>query len=94
VLVGAVFGVATVLTAVGFLVVGIATLRAGVWRGWGRFTPLGVGIAACPLVAIGLTHALPTGVAVYGLCLFAFGVALRGQAQEPVSAPIAVGEAA
>ena len=34
------------------LVVGVATLRAGVWRGWRRWTPLACGLAF-PLMAAG-----------------------------------------
>ena len=93
-IVAAVFGVATVLTALGFVAAGIATLRAGVWTGWGRFTPLSVGVAACALIGIGLTHALPSGVAAYGLCLLAFGVALHASATAGAPARLAVSEAA
>ena len=67
---------AILLTAAGFLLAGIATLRARLWRDWRRFTPLSVGIASCALLGLNTTHALPAGVAVYGVCLFALGVAL------------------
>ena len=36
---------------------------AGRWDGWGRYTPLGVGLAAVVLLGVGFTHALPSGVA-------------------------------
>jgi hypothetical protein len=75
-IVGAIFAVAILLTAAGFLLAGIATLRARLWRDWRRFTPLSVGVAACAVLALNTTHALPAGVAVYGLCLLALGVAL------------------
>ena len=75
-IVGAIFAVAILLTAVGFLLAGVATLRARLWGDWRRFTPLSVGVAACALLALNTTHALPAGVAVYGLCLLALGVAL------------------
>ena len=75
-IVGAIFAAAILLTAAGFLLAGIATLRARLWRDWRRFTPLSVGIAACALLGLNTTHALPAGVAVYGVCLFALGVAL------------------
>ena len=42
---GGVFGVAGILSTIGFLVLGWATLRADVWHGWRRFTPLAVGIS-------------------------------------------------
>jgi hypothetical protein len=38
-LVGAVFGVGTVVSAVGFVAAGVATVRARRWDGWRRFTP-------------------------------------------------------
>ena len=76
VVVGAAFGVAILLTAAGFLAAGIATLRARQWRGWRRLTPLSTGIWATALLVLNMTKALPTAVAVYGLCLLALGIAL------------------
>ena len=75
-IVGAIFAVAVLLTATGFLLAGISTLRAHLWGDWRRFTPLSVGIAACAVLALNTTRALPTGVAVYGFCLLGLGVAL------------------
>jgi len=77
--VGAIFGIAILLTAVGFLAVGIATIRSSNWHGWRRLTPLSAGIASCALLGLNSTKALPTGVAVYGLCLLALGIALYTQ---------------
>jgi hypothetical protein len=78
-IVGAIFGIAILLTSVGFLALGIATIRSGNWYGWRRLTPLSVGIASCALLGLNSTKALPTGVAVYGLCLIALGTALYTQ---------------
>jgi len=78
-IVGALFAIAILLTAAGFLFAGISTLRARLWRGWRRLTPLSVGIAASLLLGLNSTHALAAGVAVYGLCLLAVGVALYTQ---------------
>ena len=78
-IVGAIFGIAILLTAVGFLAAGIATARARLWRGWRRFTPLSAGIAACALLGLNSTKALPAGVTLYGLCLLALGIALYTQ---------------
>jgi len=78
-IVGAIFAVAIVLSAVGFLSAGIATVRARLWRGWRRYAPLGVGICTTALLGLNLTKALPTAVAVYGLCLLAMSVALYTQ---------------
>lgn len=78
--IGGVFGVGTVLTAIGFLLVGRATVRAGIWRDWRRFTPLAVGASSAVLLGLQFTPALPTAVAVYGLSFLALGVALCTQA--------------
>jgi hypothetical protein len=78
-LVGAIFAVAIVLSAVGFLASGVATVRARLWRGWRRYAPLGVGIWATALLGLNMTKALPTAVAVYGLCLLALSIALYTQ---------------
>ena len=77
-IVGAVFGLACVVSTVGFIVAGQATMRAGLWRGWRRFTPLATGVSLIPIgvLGLGLPTLLPALVAVYGLCLLAMGVAL------------------
>ena len=74
--VGVVFGLAVLLSAVGFLLVGLQTLRAGQWRDWRRFTPLATGIWCVALLGVNVSNALPTGVAIYGVCLFAMCFAL------------------
>lgn len=75
---GAVFGVGGILSTIGFVVLGRATLRAGVWQGWRRFTPLATGVWLCVMSV--LSFAFPTAlhgmVGVYGLCLLAIAVAL------------------
>jgi len=82
---GTVFGVAGVLSTIGFLVLGRATLRAGLWHGWRRYTPLATGVWLC---AMYVTFAFPTllhgMVGVYGLCLLAMAIALY---TDPAPAP-------
>jgi len=78
-IVGALFGVGVLAMAVGFLALGIATIRSGNWSGWRRLTPLSAGIVSCALLGVNSTKALPTGVAIYGLCVLALGVALYTQ---------------
>lgn len=78
-IVGGIFGVAILLSAAGFLAAGIATLRAELWRGWRRYTPLSVGIWTTAVLVLNVTKALPTAIAVYGLCLLALGIALYTQ---------------
>ena len=77
-IVGAVFGVAGILSMIGFLVLGRATLRSGIWHDWRRYTPLVTGVWLCAMTV--LPFAFPTGlhgmVGAYGLCLLAIAVAL------------------
>jgi len=79
VIVGGIFALAILLTAVGFLAAGVATVRAQLWQRWRRFTPLTAGVVTIALLGLNVTKALPTGVAMYGLCLFALGLALYTQ---------------
>jgi hypothetical protein len=75
-IVGAVFGVGGLLSTFGFLVVGGATLRAGVWQGWRRFTPLATGAWLTAMAFLATPTRLHGMVGVYGLCLLAMAVAL------------------
>ena len=89
---GGVFGVAGILSTIGFLVLGWATLRAGVWQGWRRFTPLapGIWLIAMSVVTTPFPTALHGMVGVYGLCLLAMAAALY---TDPVpAAGVNVGE--
>jgi hypothetical protein len=75
---GGVFGVAGTLSTIGFLVLGWATLRAGVWHDWRRYTPLATGIwlIAMSVVTTPFPTALHGMVGVYGLCLLGMAAAL------------------
>jgi hypothetical protein len=75
-LIGGVYGLGTVLTAIGLLLAGRGTIRDGIWRGWRRFAPFATGIWTVALIGLQFTPALPSAVAVYGLCFAAIGVAL------------------
>ena len=83
----AIFAVGTVVSTLGFLVAGRATVRAGVWTDWRRFTPLAIGIWSVALVGLQFTSLLPTGVGIYGLCFLALGVALAGSGHRAPVAP-------
>lgn len=76
--VGAAFGVGTILVAIGLLLAGRTTLRERNWDDWRRFTPLAAGAWALALIPLQLTPVLPSAVAVYGLFFVAIGVALGG----------------
>jgi hypothetical protein len=77
--VSGVFGLGILLSAIGFLVVGMTTKRAGVWRDWRRVLPLVTGIWCVVLLVVppALPKFLPGSVAVYGACLLAIAVATR-----------------
>ncbi len=85
-IVGAVFGLGVVLSAIGLLLTGKATLSARIWHGWRRYTPLVAGIWTTALVGVEATTALPAGVGVYGACLLAMAIALHS---DPVPVGIA-----
>jgi hypothetical protein len=74
-IVGAVFGLGGIASTVGFLVTGRATLRAGVWDGWRRFTPLATGVWLTVMAFLATPTVLHGMVGVYGLCLLAMAVA-------------------
>jgi hypothetical protein len=68
-LVGALFGLGTVSSMLGFLVLGATTLRSGRWPGWSRFAPLATGLALIALMGLMMTPALAVGVGMYGVLL-------------------------
>lgn len=70
------FGVGTLLTAVGLIAAGTATLRSGVWAGWRRFAPLALGVWMVAMMPLQFTPALPVAVGVYALAVMAFGLAM------------------
>jgi len=77
-IVGAVFGLASIVATVGFLVTGRATFRAGVWQDWRRFTPLATGIWLVVLIPLSfaIPNALHGAVGMYGVCLLGMATAL------------------
>jgi len=85
---GGIYGLATVVSAVGFLLTGRATITAGVWCDWRRLTPLATGLACLALLGLQFTKALPTAVTIYALCFLAIGLALRASSVDiQTSAP-------
>jgi hypothetical protein len=89
-IVGAVFGLASILSTVGFLLAGRATLRAGMWHDWRRFTPLATGIwlTALTLLSLAVPKVLHGGVGLYGACLLAMAMALYSQPAPSVAATV------
>jgi len=74
--VGAIFGIATLLSAVGLLMAGKATMETGLWRDWRRLTPLVTGIWALLLVGLVFTPVMGAGIMIFGICFLALGIAL------------------
>ena len=86
----AVLPVGAILTAIGMIMVGEATLRANQWTGWSSLTPLAVGvypfIFMFPLVALDAGPEI--GVAFWALPALAVGLAVM-RLPEPTSADAA-----
>jgi hypothetical protein len=79
---GAAYGVATVLIGVGLILAGIAIIRARQWRGWRRVTPLIGGIAVFVIVLPGVFGPFLAGrLAITAWMLFwaALGAALTAR---------------
>ena len=70
------FGVGTLLTAVGLIMAGTATLRSGVWSGWRRYTPLALGVWMVAMMPLQFTPALPVAVGIYAVAIMALGLAM------------------
>lgn len=89
--VGGVFGIGGTLSTIGLLVLGWATLRAGAWHGWRRWTPLAAALSliAMAVVTMFSPTALHGMVGLYGLCLLAMAAALYtdADAAAPTSEP-------
>jgi hypothetical protein len=75
----ALFAIATVLTALGFITAGVAVVRAGRWTSWRRFTVLAVGIWMICMLPAQFTSLLPLSVAVYAVTVAAFAIALLAE---------------
>ena len=80
----ALFGVGSVLTAIGFLMAGAAVVRSGRWTSWRRYSVLAVGVWMLCMVPLQLTSLLALSVAIYAVLIAAFAVALLA---EPTGRP-------
>lgn len=70
------FTLASLLTAAGFILAGVAILRAGRWTGWRRWAPLVLGIWMVCMLPLQFTSLLPLSVVVYAVTIAAFAGAL------------------
>jgi hypothetical protein len=64
-LVGGMFGLGTLASAVGFLVYGVSAIRSRRWTGWSRYVPVGIGVWCAALLALQLTPVFPAMVTGY-----------------------------
>jgi hypothetical protein len=85
-LVGGILALGTVLTCLGFLAAGWATMRERIWDGWRRFIPGVIGLWAAALICLQFTPILPMVLAIYALCFVVLGVALSTTARTVVPA--------
>jgi len=51
---GAAFGISTLLAAVGMILAGLGVVREGAWYGWRRFAPLAMGIGTALILLLSL----------------------------------------
>lgn len=86
-IVGTMFGLATLLSAAGLIAAGKATMQSGRWHDWRRLTPLVTGIWALVLVGLVFTPVMALGIAVFGICFLALGIALYTTAAPATTAP-------
>ena len=70
------FGVGTLLTAIGLIMAGTATLRSGAWSSWRRYTPLALGAWMVAMMPLQFTAALPIAVGIYAVAVMALGLAM------------------
>ena len=77
------FALGSLTSAVGFVLAGLAVIRARRWSSWRRFTPLAVGVAMLALVPVQFTSLLALGVALYGVAVVGFGAALHAEPLDP-----------
>ncbi|TPG13434.1 hypothetical protein EAH86_19095 [Pedococcus bigeumensis] len=76
------FVLATLLTAVGFILAGVAVARAGCWTAWRRYPVLAVGVWVLCMLPLQFTSLLPLSVAVFAATIAAFAVALLAQPED------------
>jgi hypothetical protein len=68
-----------VLTAIGFILAGVAVARAGRWTGWRRYTVVAVGVWMLCMVPMQFTPLLPLSVVIYAATIAAFSIALLAE---------------
>jgi hypothetical protein len=88
-LVGALFGLGTVVSAVGLLIAGVVTVRRRSWAGWRRYVALATGTWTAVMIALINTPALAVAVLVYGALLTALFAAVATAPAAVATGPVA-----
>jgi hypothetical protein len=78
-LVGAVYGVGTLMAVIGLTLFGRQVLRTATWAGWRRWTPLALAGWGVMLLWLPLTPLAPVGLIVIDSLFLALGAALYTQ---------------
>ena len=89
-LMGTAYGISVTVIGLGMLISGFGVLRAGVWRGWQRFTPLAIGIATFAVVTPGMFGSFVIARLAIGFWLLLFaalGWSLYVESQRFIPAP-------
>jgi hypothetical protein len=87
------FGLGTVLSAAGFVTLGVTTLRAEQWAGWRRRVPLVLGVWTTLLLLAVATPFGAAGIGIYGGLLALLFVALYTQPVAMRTTPVLGGAA-
>lgn len=74
------FGIGTLLTAIGMVMFGIVVIRGQRWAGPGRWTPLAFGLVNVVQLVLGPTDLFFYGMVAYGIAASLLMVAFRGEA--------------
>jgi len=88
-----IFGLGTVLSAAGFVTLGVTTLRAERWAGWRRRIPLVLGVWTTLLLLAVATPFGAGGIGIYGGLLALLFVALHTQPVAMRATPVLGGAA-
>lgn len=70
------FGIAIMLTALGMILAGIATIRSGGWSSWRRFVPVTCGVYGVAMIPLVFTSIALLAIAVFYLAFLALSYAV------------------
>lgn len=91
-LMGTSYGISVSAIGVGLIIAGIAALRAGIWSGWARWTPLSIGVTAFAVVTPAMFGGFVTarlGIGFFMLLFAALGLGLLTQGRRVATTGVA-----